>query len=416
MFKISLSLAGYLKHGGKKMPKKVPYAVGNFEEIIERDYFFVDKTGYIRELERYKSPVFLRPRRFGKSLWCSILECYYDINRKDKFNSLFGKLAIGKEPTPEKNRYLVMRFNFSKIEVKADIRFIERSFSNIFCGAVDVFIAQYKQYFKAFSYKEDQDASAILSKVMDYIKKNNLPPLYLIIDEYDNFTNQLITTHQDGLYYELTTGDSFFRTVFKVIKAGIEDRTIERVFITGVLPITIDDLTSGFNIAEIITLKKNTLNMLGFTQAEVDRYLEEIYDAYGFDRANMPEVKKILGENYNGYKFLPGTEESLYNSTILTYFLKSMVIDGGEIPQVIIDENLRTDINWVKRLTQREENTKEMLEELMLNQALQYDGTMIRTEFNMNRFFARDFYPLSLFYLGMLTFRMSLRCSCQTRQ
>lgn len=229
--------------------------------------------------------------------------------------------------------------------------------------------------------------------------------VFIIIDEYDNFANQLITSHQDGLYYELTTGDSFFRTLFKVIKAGIGERSIERVFITGVLPITMDDLTSGFNIAEFITLKHNTVNMLGFTQAEVDRYLEEIYDAYGFDTTNMDEVRQVVLENYNGYKFLPDSQEKLYNSTILNYFLKNLVLEDGRLPREIIDENLRTDISWIKRLTHKEENTREMLETLLFEQELGYDKEMISSKFNMHQFFEKDFYPLSLFYLGMITFK-----------
>ncbi|MFH0926027.1 MAG: AAA family ATPase, partial [bacterium] len=392
------------------MTKKIPYGIASFEEIRENDYIFIDKTSYVRDLENYKVPVFLRPRRFGKSLWCSLLECYYDINRKDKFDFLFGELDIGRNPTLNKNKYLVMRFDLSKVAVKNDLNFIERTFSSISQDSINSFIAMYKKdYLKDFFYKETLSPSEVLSKVLSYIKDNNLPPVYLIIDEYDNFTNQLITTHQDGLYYELTTGDSFFRSWFKVIKAGVGERTIDRIFITGVLPITIDDLTSGFNITEIITLEENTLSMLGFTQEEVDKYIMEVYENYKLDKANMEEIKKILQENFNGYKFLPNADTPLYNSTILTYFLKKLALSGGKIPREIIDENLRTDLNWIKRLTQKEENAKEMLETLLLEKELPYDSKMITSKFNMNQFFEKDFYSLSLFYLGMLTFKNNFK-------
>ncbi|MFH0924140.1 MAG: AAA family ATPase [bacterium] len=391
------------------MDKKIPYAVASFEKIKEENHIFIDKTRYIKELEKYSVPVFLRPRRFGKSLWCSLLECYYDIKRKDSFDYLFGDLCVGKDPTSERNKYLVMRFDFSKVEVKPEIGFIERTFLSIFNGAINSFIIYYKEFFNEFSFNKDGSASASLSAVLSYIKDNKLPPVYLIIDEYDNFTNQLIITHQDELYYELTTGDSFLRAFFKVIKAGIGERTIERVFITGVLPITIDDLTSGFNIAEIITLEKNTLNMLGFTQDEVDTYLEEVYDSFKLDRANIAEVKQLLIENYNGYKFLPGDVEKVYNSTILTYFFKKFALDNGTIPLEIIDDNLRVDLNWIRRLTQKEENAREMLETLLFEKELPYDSKMITSKFNMNHFFEKDFYPLSLFYLGMLTFKNEFR-------
>ncbi|MFH0925535.1 MAG: AAA family ATPase, partial [bacterium] len=389
------------------MKKKIPYAVASFEELREKNYFFVDKTFFIREIERYKVPVFLRPRRFGKSLWCSLLECYYDIKRKEKFDFLFGDLHIGKEPTEEKNKYLVLRFDFSKVEVKSDLKFIEANFTALFFRQINSFVnADYKTFFKEqLDISKAKGAADLLDTVLRFIADNDLPPIYLIIDEYDNFTNQLITTHQDGLYYELTTGDSFFRAMFKVIKAGIGERTIERVFITGVLPITMDDLTSGFNIAEFITLEENTLNMLGFTQKEVDDYLEEIYDSYKFDKANLAEIKQILVENYNGYRFLPETREKLYNSTILTYLLKKLVLNSGKMPRDVIDDNLRTDLSWVKRLTQKEENTREMLEKLIFDKELTYDIDTISSKFNMNQFFDKDFYPLSLFYLGMLTFK-----------
>ncbi|MFH0926109.1 MAG: AAA family ATPase [bacterium] len=389
------------------MNKKIPYAVANFEEIKGEKYIFIDKTSYITELEKYKIPVFLRPRRFGKSLWCSLLECYYDIKKKDRFDELFGDLYIGQNPTPEKNKYLVMRLDFSKIEAKLDAKFIEERFLVAFKSGINEFLTSYKDYFKEIPFNYEATASDILIIVLSYIKSNNLPPVYLIIDEYDNFTNQLITAHLDGLYYELTTGDSFLRSWFKIVKAGIGERTIERVFITGILPITIDDLTSSFNIAEIITLKERTLGMLGFTQNEVDRYLEEVYDSYNFDKANMAEVKQILVENYNGYKFLPDSTEKLYNSTILTYFLKNFALGNGNIPREIIDDNLRTDVSWIRRLTQKEENTREMLETLLLERELPYDSKMVTSKFSMNKFFEKDFYPLSLFYLGMLTFKDS---------
>lgn len=225
----------------------------------------------------------------------------------------------------------------------------------------------------------------------------------MIIDEYDNFTNQLITSHQDKLYGELTTGDSFLRTFFKVIKAGVGEGRIGRVFITGVLPITIDDLTSGFNIAEIITLEPGTLNMMGFTQAEVDHYLTDVFDEYGFDHSRLTEIKELVRNYYNGYRFLPDTEESLYNSTILNHFLKRFTINKGTIPRDFIDENLRVDINWIRRLTGGDEKAREMLETLVLKEELPYDMDMLNSKFNMNQLFQKRFYPVSLFYLGMMT-------------
>ncbi len=383
--------------------KRIPYAIANFEEIRERNCYFVDKTKYIETLEEYKAPVFLRPRRFGKTLWCSILECYYDIGRADRFEELFGGTYIGENPTPEKNSLLVMRFNFSLIEVSEEEKDIQRSFDGVCEGAMEIFLSRYAMFFKDFN-PSFSSATRQLEKIIDFIQKNNLPSLYIIIDEYDNFTNQLITTHQDGLYKELTTGDSFLRTFFKAIKAGTESRAVRHVYITGVLPVTIDDLTSGFNIAEIITLQTPFINMLGFTQGEVDDYLEMVRVGYGYDQELINSLRILLKNYYNGYHF-SAESESIYNSTILTYFVRQFTIEGGEFAEDFIDPNLKTDIRWIRRLTRYENDTAELLEAVAIAGELPYERSNLRSKFNLNTFFDKEFFPISLFYLGMLTFK-----------
>jgi len=387
--------------------KRIPYAIANLEEIRERNCYFVDKTKYIETLEEYKAPVFLRPRRFGKTLWCSILECYYDIGRKDRFEELFGGTYIGKNPTPEKNSLLVMRLNFSVVSVSDNGAEIKKSFDSICKASMNVFLTQYVEYFSNFD-RTYENASDQLEKIIRHIDEYNLPSLYLIIDEYDNFTNQLITTHQDGLYKELTTGDSFLRTFFKAIKAGTESRAVRHVYITGVLPVTIDDLTSGFNIAQIVTLKKPFINMLGFTQPEVDDYLEMVRVGYGYDRELIDPLRVLLKNYYNGYHFSAGSE-SIYNSTILTYFVSEFTSDDGEFTEDFIDPNLKTDIRWIRRLTRHENDTAELLEAIAIDGELPYERNNIRSKFNLNTFFDKEFFPISLFYLGMLTFKNSTR-------
>ena len=229
-----------------------------------------------------------------------------------------------------------------------------------------------------------------------------MPPLYLIIDEYDNFTNQLITTFKDTLYSELTTGDSFLRTFFKVIKEGVKSQGIGGVFITGVLPITMDDLTSGFNIAQMVTLQPGLVNMLGFTYEETETYLQAIFEGYGFDKTLLPEIRQIVRNNYDGYRFLPNADP-IYNSTILTYFLSDFTINNGTIPDELIDENLRTDLGWIKRLTLGEERAKDMLHQLVYEGTLGYTREMLKSKFTREQFFKKEFYPISLYYLGMTT-------------
>lgn len=383
---------------------KIPYSIGSFEQLREDDYYYVDKTEFIRELEVFKVPVYLRPRRFGKTLWCSTLESYYDISRKNKFELLFGNLAIGKDPTEEKNSYMVLRLNFSKVAVKQDLCSIEESFSAVCRDDLKTFISKYRYYFQdTISIDDEQPISTIINTILSVIEQRNLPPMMVIIDEYDNFTNQLITMNRDEMYEQVTSGDSFFRSFFKVLKSGIEMQSIGRMFITGVLPITMDDLTSGFNIAEIVTLKKQLHNMLGFTQSEVVQYFDVMLKEYSLNDVNLQELLQLVKRFYNGYRFLPSNSETLYNSTILTYFIKNFVIDGGEIPTEMIDPNIKTDVNWIRRLAGGKGEPLEMLRVLINGEGLEYDESMLSDKFNMNQFFDKDFYPISLFYLGMIT-------------
>lgn len=387
-----------------KAPKKIPYAVANYEHIVDGNYHFVDKTRFIHELEKYVTPVFLRPRRFGKSLWCSILDCYYDINRTDRFDQLFGATDIGRNPSPLRNSYLTLRFDFSKISVKASIGDIQTSFDEECLNTIDLFISRYQKYVSGLTLPRSGDAAAMLARLLQTVEKNHAPPIHIIIDEYDNFTNQLLTARQDHLYSELTTGDSFLRTFYKVIKAGVGEGSIARVFITGVLPVTMDDLTSGFNIAQIITLKEHVLDMLGFTQSEVNRYVDEIFADHSWDNRLKERVLEDLQVHYNGYSMLPGAHEAIYNATICNFYLNDLVISNGKIPVETIDDNLRVSVDWLRRLAGGESNARQLLEQLMLAGSIPVDMAMLSSQFSMNRFFTPEFLPISLYYLGMVTF------------
>jgi hypothetical protein len=385
-------------------PLKLPYAVANFERLREDGYFLVDKTAFIRELERYEVPVFLRPRRFGKTLWCSTLECYYDVLRKHKFQALFGDLAIGQKPTGKQNSYMVLRLNFSVVQVSFDLAELERSFRKVCHSAIDAFLARYREYFRdGLNVSADNQVAETLQILLDYAGKNNLPPIYLIIDEYDNFVNQFITAQRDDLYKDLTTGDSFFRTFFKAIKAGTESSAIGKVFITGVLPITMDDLTSGFNIAEVVTLEPALHNMLGFTHAEMDDYLQRVIDAYGISPELFASTRDLVRNYYNGYRFLLDSKHTLYNATILTYFLKYFALHNGEYPADMIDPNVKTDVGWLERLGGSSEAALELTQTLLNDGGLPFDVRALSDRFNMNRFLDQSHYPVSLFFLGMLT-------------
>ncbi|MDR0891881.1 MAG: AAA family ATPase, partial [Mediterranea sp.] len=227
----------------------IPYAIADFAELRERGFYYVDKTKYIPLLEKYKAPVFLRPRRFGKSLLVSTLAYYYDINEADRFESLFGGTYIGSHPTAEHNKYMVLRFDFSTLSMADNMEELAASFNDMTCPVIANFAYEYRDLLTDFEFRNTQVASKMLDEILSRVRSRKLPPLYILIDEYDNFTNQLLTAYKDSLYELVTTKDSFLRTFFKSIKAGLGQGSVRTCFCMGVLPVTMDDLTSGYNVA-----------------------------------------------------------------------------------------------------------------------------------------------------------------------
>ena len=380
----------------------IPYAVANYADLRDRGFYYVDKTDYIPRLEAYNAPVFLRPRRFGKSLLVSTLAHYYDRTLAHRFEDLFGGTYIGSHPTPEHNRYMIIRYDFSAMVMADNMERLEQNFNILNRGPVEIMVTHNRDLFGDFQFSTRENAAQMLEEALAYARAHDLPPVYILIDEYDNFTNQLLTSYNDPLYEKVTTADSFLRTFFKVIKKGIGEGSIRTCFCTGVLPVTMDDLTSGYNIAEILTLHPDFINMLGFTHAEADAYLRYVLDKYTGSQERYDEIWQLIVNNYDGYRFSPKGEK-LFNATILTYFLKKFAVNKGEVPEEMIDENLRTDIGWLRRLTLSLENSKAMLDALVIDNELYYNVADLSSKFNKQKFFDKNFYPVSLFYLGMTT-------------
>lgn len=386
----------------------IPYAVADFVDLRERGFYYVDKTNYIPALEDYNAPVFLRPRRFGKSLLISTLASYYDRTKAHRFEELFDGTWIGSHPTPEHNRYMIIRYDFSAMVMADNIQGLAQNFDDLNCGPVEVMLEHNRDLFGDFQFTNKGSASKMLEEVLTYIRSHELPKVYILIDEYDNFTNQLLTAYNDPLYEEVTTNDSFLRTFFKVIKKGIGEGSVRSCFCTGVLPVTMDDLTSGYNIAEILTLEPNFLNMLGFTYEETETYLRYVLDKYATGQDRFDEIWQLIVSNYDGYRFHPNGDR-LFNATILTYFFKKFAANAGSIPDELVDENLRTDINWIRRLTLSLDNAKAMLDALVIDDELSYNVADLSSKFNKKKFFNKEFYPVSLFYLGMTTLKNNYR-------
>ena len=390
--------------------RKVPYGVMNWAELV-RECFVVDNTRYIRELEAIKTPVFLRPKRFGKTVVCSMLAHYYDVNLRDRFDELFGKTDIGRNPTPLRNSFLVLQFDFSTIQV-GTLAEIEDRFWNNVKGAVSYLTVKYKDLADWSAVKSAASPAECIDKVREVIRENRLPPLYVIIDEYDNFTNELVVSGRDIEYNAVcghdakgdATRESFFKAFFKSFKAGLADGTVGRTYFTGVLPITLDDLSSGYNVGTIVNLNPELLGLVGFTQAQVERYVDDIYAEYGFDRSNRADVLADLKAFYDGYRFLPGAEP-LYNSTICNWYLFNLRSNGGKQPVLIIDANVRTDVGWFRRLAQTEARAIEKLRAYIeRGEGEMANVSDLSAKFGRAKFFSESFFPYALYYLGLLTF------------
>jgi hypothetical protein len=387
------------------MKKRILYGVADYDEIVRKNGYFVDKTTYIEKLELIENPIFLRPKRFGKSLLCKMLECYYDVNQKEDFERLFGQTYIGQHPTPLHNSFFVLRLNFSTVDPNGTIAEIRESFDKTCNLRMKAFVGRNQQWFKSQISIDVKDKMLFnLQLLLNVLEENKeLPRLYVIIDEYDNFANKQITSHKDSVYHELTGDGSFLKTFFKILKEGRETGTITNVFVTGVLPLAIDDMASGYNIGNFITLDAEFEAMLGFTQREVNKLLAEVYRDYEIEPALRIVVEATIKNYYNGYYFVSSEGEALYNSTLLMYFLKHLC-RYKTIPKRLIDLNLKTDISWIRRLTaSNPKNAEEFVDQLTLYNKIAYDDTLLVDKFNLSQFFKKGFFPIFFFYLGMLT-------------
>ncbi len=330
--------------------KNIPYGVSDFASIKQRNDYFVDKTHFIPELEKTRYLFLIRPRRMGKSLWLSILANYYDIATKDQFEGLFSDTWIGQNPTSERNSYLVLRLDFSS--VSSNPNNVEEHFN--FCGevAVHAFIEKYHEFFTEQLLERVQSREVLgdkLAIVFSHLGKHNVK-LYIFIDEYDNFANTIMSSSADGTdaYRKFTHGSGFYRQFFNVLKAATATGAVERLFITGVSPITMDDVTSGFNIGDNISLSLAFQEVVGFTEVEVLEMLN-YYHATGSLVGDVNEHLSIMRDWYNHYRFSSRTLTSVYNTDMVLYYIKAVLRERC-IPETMIDHNIKIDYNKLRHL------------------------------------------------------------------
>ena len=336
---------------------KFPYAVSDFGKLITQGHFYQDRTDRIPLLEEagYQL-VFIRPRRFGKSLLLSMLEHYYDVNRADQFGTLFGKLAIGQNPTPLHNQYLVLTWDFSVVKAQGTLREIEAALHQHVNDRLAQFSARYAARLTQPITLHPTDAVSSLESAR-FAAQQSGTAIYLLIDEYDNFANDVLMAKREQADYErLLYGEGELKRLFKTVKAGA-GRGIDRVFITGVSPIVLSDMTSGYNVGEDIYLKAAFNDLCGFTEAEIAVVLERLAAEGQGGTWSPAEALDLMRTFYNGYCFSEDGRERLYNPTLSLYFLKALQSEG-HYPREMLDENLAMDrgkLSYIAELPHGEE-------------------------------------------------------------
>ena len=376
------------------MNLKMPYGISNYEKIVNDGYYYVDKTMYIEKLENLPETniMFLRPRKFGKTLFTSVLENYYDKNKKESFEKLYGNTYIGKNPTKLKNSYCILRFNFSGIDTSTEEATI-RGFKKEVASSIEVFINRYNLEFHV---NKEDEAENILDNLFKsfYIQKPQ-DKIYVIIDEYDHFANELLGFNPEQ-FRGLVSKNGKVRKWYEILKKGTET-VVDRIFITGVAPITLDSLTSGFNIGTDITQDEEFNEMIGFTEEE----LKEILKNKEISLKEQEKIIPIMKENYDGYKFCLKAKNQIYNSNMCLYFL-SRYIRLGEIPDKLIDTNIASDYSKIGKMLDlcKGENRLEILRKTVQGEPIV--NTIIE-KFNPAIEFTENDMISMLYYLGYLT-------------
>ena len=383
--------------------KQVPYGVADFATVIEQNLYYVDKTMFIPELEKQpRNLFFIRPRRFGKSIFLSMLYSYYDCTQSHKFQSLFGNLWIGQHPTPLQGKYQVLFLDFSQITGNIDK--LETKFNSYLSINLDAFVRQYSEYYQAEM--EEILAQEDFEEKMELIfkaAKAHQYHLYLIIDEYDNFTNVILNERGENVYHAITHADGFYRDVFKKFKGNFE-----RIFMMGVSPVTLDDVTSGFNIGWNISIKPEFDEMLGFSTTDVVEMFT-YYKEHGSIPADS-DIDAIVNDMkpwYDNYCFAKQAlkkKTRMFNCDMVLYYLRNYM-DAGCPPEEMIDPNTRTDYGKMKKLLQFDKldgERKGIIRKIAEEEQI---VTQLYESFSAYQIPKAEIFPSLLFYYGMLTIK-----------
>ena len=389
--------------------KALPYGISDFPRIRCEDYYYVDKSRFIEILERQPPYLFLiRPRRFGKSLFLAMLEAYYSIDYAGRFEELFGELYIGQHPTKRHNSYMVLRFNFS--EVSSKLEFVDRSFCEYCCMVMKNFILKYEHLLGSGIWEvvnpDETNPEQMLAALKEYVSRTDCPRIYLLIDEYDNFTNTILSSYGQERYREKTHGEGLIRGFFNNVKASTSNAgaAVERLFITGVSPITMDDVTSGFNIGTNISMLPQFNDIIGFSEDEVREMITYYKDENALPAdVTVDELVELMKPWYDNYCFSEDSlEERMFNSDMTLYFLNNY-LQLGKVPKMMVDNNIRTDYSKLRHLIQIDKTfgvNASVIQQIVAEGSI---TVQIATSFPAEKMTDTENFKSLLFYFGLLS-------------
>ena len=384
--------------------RQIPYGVADFESVISDNCYYVDKTMFLSELESQpRTQIFIRPRRFGKSLFISMMRAYYDKANADRFDELFGSLWVGKHPTPLRNKYQVMYFDYSR--AGSNYERLEDNFNAYSCGRLDTFIRRYRDDYPQSTVDavlKSDFAPEKLNLINNAAEELRLP-LFLIIDEYDNFTNIVLNEQGEAVYHAITHASGFYREIFKLFKG-----MFDRIFLTGVSPVTLDDLTSGFNIGWNLSTHPTLDKMLGFSTDDV-RTMFNYYKEVGMLPAhcNVEAMIEEMRPWYDNYCFSEDCLEDpgrVFNCDMVLYYLRNFT-SYGRSPKNMLDPNTKTDYSKLRKLIQLDQldgNRRGVLAEIISEGQI---TATLHESFSAMEMTKPDYFPSLLFYYGMLTIK-----------
>ena len=386
---------------------KFPYGVSDFYKLITEGYFYVDRTDRIPLIEGMGDQLlFLRPRRFGKSLFLSMLENYYDVAKADQFDRLFGQLAIGRQPTPRHNQYLVMRWDFSFVRAYGTPAEITQALHNHVNNQVKGFVVRYGALLPTAIHIQENDAISSFESLQVAVQQSPYR-LYLLIDEYDNFANEVMMGVQADSrqrYEALLRGEGALKTLFKAIKGAAAGRGLDRVFITGVSPVVLSDMTSGYNVARSVSLHPAVHDLCGFTETEVAAILRDVAASCRYPAERAAEALAMMHTFYNGYRFTFDASQPVYNPTLVLYFMQEFQ-ERCAYPEEMLDSNLAMDRNRLTYVSQLSGGGQLILDAVAGDPPVSVDRLADR--FGVEDMLREDketnFNASLLYYLGVLT-------------